>query len=215
MIKVLGRFSSVNVQTVRWALEELGLNYTQTDIGGSFGGNDTPEYLAMNPNGLVPVMIDGDLTLFESTAIVRYLSAKYGHESFYPSSPEDRAKLDMWAEWMRTSFYPILIGRIFYPLVRHDPSTWNEAELKLAYDDMAKAASILDQRLSDGPYINGDHLSFADIIIGALLFRYYDLDFARSNTPNLDKYYQALQDRPKFVEHIMVSYESLRWSPSD
>lgn len=214
MIKILGRYTSVNVQTVRWALAEMGIAHEQVNIGGTYGGNDTADYLAMNPNGLVPVMIDSDVTMFESAAIVRYVAAKYGDDDFYPKSPEIRAPLDMWAEWMRVNFYPVLIGTIFHRQVRFDPTTWDHEELAQAYDDMGKYAKILDARLSEGPFIGGSYLTFADIIIGALLYRYFDLDFPRVETPNLKRYYEGLTARETYQQHMMVSYESLKWRPS-
>lgn len=214
MIKILGRYTSVNVQTVRWCLAELSVDYEQENIGGAYGGNQTDEFLAMNPNGLVPVMVDGDLTMFESAAIVRYLSAKYGNEQFYPTKPEERGPLDMWAEWQRSRFYPILISRIFHTLVRQDPDTWDHEALTKAYSDMAAAATVLDARLSEGPYLAGEAFTYADIIIGALLYRYFHLEFDKIQTPNLLKYYEQLQTRNTFKEHMMVSYESMRWKPA-
>ena len=95
MITVWGRATSGNVQMVMWAIAELGLDHKRLDVGGKFGGNDTPEYRAMNPNGLVPVIQDGDGPfLWESAAIVRYLGATYGDEQFWPSSPATRATVD-------------------------------------------------------------------------------------------------------------------------
>ncbi len=83
-LEIFGRNTSSNVQSVMWAVAELGLEHTRHDVGGAFGKTDTPEYRAMNPMGLVPAVKDGDLALFESSAIVRYLGAKYGDENFWP-----------------------------------------------------------------------------------------------------------------------------------
>ena len=88
MIEVWGRRSSSNVQKVVWALDELGLPFNRHTVGGSFGGNRAPAYLAMNPNGLVPVLQDGDITMFESNAIVRYLAARYGEGALRPKDPK-------------------------------------------------------------------------------------------------------------------------------
>lgn len=77
MITVWGRRNSVNVQKVLWALEELDVPYVRENVGGSFGGNHDADFLAMNPMGLVPVICDGDVTMFESNAIVRWLAARY------------------------------------------------------------------------------------------------------------------------------------------
>ena len=111
MITVWGRATSVNVQAVMWALAELGIACERIDVGGAFGGLDTPEFRAMNPNGRIPVLRDRDVFLWESAAIVRYLGAQYGSGGFWPADPLSRAKLDKWAEWMKTSFGPELPDR--------------------------------------------------------------------------------------------------------
>src|SRR6185369_11598935 len=84
MLKIWGRLSSVNVQKVVWCCDELGLAYERVDAGGAFGLNDTPQYLAMNPNGLVPVIEDEGFILYESNAITRYLAAKHGTGTLWP-----------------------------------------------------------------------------------------------------------------------------------
>ena len=91
MLKILGRNNSSNVQKVLWCCEELGVPFERTDIGGQFGGNKEPEYLAMNPNAVVPTIIEDDLILWESNSIVRYIAAKYGDGSLYPTDLRVRA----------------------------------------------------------------------------------------------------------------------------
>ena len=103
MITVYGRATSSNVQIAMWTIGEIGLEYERLDIGHSYGGNDTPEYLAMNPNGLVPTIRDGDLVLWEAAAIMRYLAARYGDEDFWPRDPAVRAPLDMVNDNMDTA----------------------------------------------------------------------------------------------------------------
>src|SRR5215470_12891930 len=107
MLRILGRISSVNVQKVVWCADELGIAYERSDVGGSFGGNKTPEYLAMNPNGLVPVIREDDgFVLYESNAIVRYLCSRHAAGSLWPDEPRERADADRWMEWLSTSFTP-------------------------------------------------------------------------------------------------------------
>ena len=118
MLKIWGRLSSVNVQKVVWCADELGLRYERRDVGGTFGGNDTPEYLAMNPNGLVPVIEDDGFLLYESNAIVRYLAAKAaGPGALWPSDARHRADVDRWMEWQSTGYTPAMWGA-FWMLVR-------------------------------------------------------------------------------------------------
>ena len=97
MITILGRRTSINVQAVIWLLNEMGLTHAREDYGIGFGGTDTPAYRAMNPMGLVPVLKDGDLTMFESQAILRYLAAEYGDcdaVAAKSESPRTRGSVD-------------------------------------------------------------------------------------------------------------------------
>lgn len=210
MIKILGRATSLNVQYVMWAIAELGLAHEREDVGGAFGGNATPEYLAMNPNGLVPVVIVDGQPLWESAAIVRYLACAHGDERFWPRDPLVRATLDMWAEWIKTTFAPPLLTgifrqQVFLPSERRDP-----AAVKAAESSLKDLVPMLDARLADTPYLGGEEPCFADIMVGAPLFRYYTLEFDRAKTPYLDAYYQRLTTRPAYAEHVMVSYEAMR-----
>ena len=77
MLRILGRATSSNVQKVVWLCEEVGIPYEREDIGGPFGGNDRPDYLALNPNGRVPTVIDGDFVIWESNACVQYLASRH------------------------------------------------------------------------------------------------------------------------------------------
>jgi len=210
MITVWGRNTSSNVQVVMWAIAELGLEHERIDWGGAFGGNDDPEYRAMNPNGLVPTMRDGGLVLWESPAILRYLGARYGGEGFWPADPAERARLDMWAEWVKTSICPALIYQVFWQLIRTPEAERSAAAIAEGAAKLKDLMALADDRLGDGPFLNGADLSFADIMLGHTLYRYYTLDFERAATPNLDAYYARLSERAAYREHAMISYESLR-----
>ena len=129
MITVWGRKTSVNVQTVMWALAELGLECERLDFGGAFGGTDTAEYRAMNPNGLVPVIRDKGQFLWESAAIVRYLGAAYGDEKFWPADPLKRAAQDKWSEWIKTTFGPTFLTGVFWPTIAVKPESRDETAL--------------------------------------------------------------------------------------
>lgn len=209
MITVHGRATSSNVQIVMWAVGELGLPHRRLDVGGVHGGTQTAEFLAMNPNGLVPVIEDGGLTMFESAAILRYLGARYGDEKFWPRDAAERGRLDQWAEWAKTSFVPAIMP-LFLQLVRTREEERNADVIAQATAKLARIAAIADRRIGDGPFLAGDRLSFADIALGHQLFRYMTLPFERTATPRLDAYYAALCERPAYAEHVMVSYESLR-----
>lgn len=210
MITVYGRASSANVQIAMWTLAELHLECERLDYGFGHGGNDTPEYLAMNPNGLVPVLRDGDLILWESAAIMRYLAARYADDAFWPRDPARRAPLDMWAEWCKTTLGPALNGAVWAPMVRAPSSQRDEAAIAAAVAALKPLMRMLDARIGAGPWMAGAALSFADIMTGNLLYRYYTLDFDKAETPALDAYYARLVARPAYAAHVMVSYESLR-----
>lgn len=210
MITIWGRATSSNVQTAMWAVAELGLEYQRLDWGGAFGGNDNPEYRAMNPNGLIPVLKDGDTVLWESPVIVRYLGAKYGNETFWPTDPGIRGQLDMWAEWTKTSVCPELIYKVFWQLVRTKPEDRSQTIIDSGVAALQTLLPRLDARLGQGAYLGGDDICFADIVAGHVLYRYNTMDFPKAETPNLDAYYARLSERPAYREHVMVSYESLR-----
>jgi glutathione S-transferase len=210
MLKIWGRDTSSNVQIVVWAAAELGLERQRVDWGGAFGGNNDPEYRTMNPNGLIPTIRDGDTIVWESAAILRYLAARYGSEAFWPTDPSKRAPLDMWAEWIKTTFAPPLTSQVFWQLVRTPAAERDEAAIAGGVARLKQLAPLLDARLGAGPYLNGSEICFADIMFGHLLYRYFTLEIERAETPNLAAYYQRLQERPTYRDHVMVSYESLR-----
>src|SRR5688572_2844238 len=105
-IRLWGHPRSINVQKILWALDELGLSYDRIDAGGPFGKVKTPEYLALNPNGLIPVLEDRGTPLWESNAILRYLFAEYGTVELEPGDTLSRARADIWVEWFASTFWP-------------------------------------------------------------------------------------------------------------
>jgi len=214
MITVYGRATSSNVQIVMWTLAELGVAHERMDFGLSYGGTKTPEYLAMNPMGLVPCLRDGDLAMFEAAAILRYLAAKYGEDEFWPADPAKRAALDIWAEWGKNSFTRTILEQLFYPLVRYDPALLTAKQVTDGTAEVTRLATILDARIGQGPWLAGEAFSFADIICGHILFRYFALPFERADLPHLAQYYERLTARPAYAEHVMVSYEPLRFGAS-
>jgi len=202
MITVWGRRNSVNVQKVLWALEELGVAYARENVGGSFGGNRDPDFLAMNPMGLVPVIRDGDVTMFESNAIVRYLAARYGSGMLRPASHKNLAMAEQWMEWTQQVFSPA-VGAIFTNTVRMAPEMRNPDAVAAATKQAGEAAKIADQWLSRHDWFAGTEFSFGDIAMGALMWRYLGLDCARPETPLLAEWMEALQARDAFRRAVM------------
>ncbi len=213
MITVYGRATSSNVQIVMWTLAELGVPHERLDYGHVHGGTDTEDYRAMNPMGLVPALRDGDVVMFESAAIHRYLCARYGRAPFWPDDPALRGPLDSWAEWVKTAFMPALLNGLFYPLVRRDPALLTPEIVAQGEAAIAPLATMLDARLGQGPWLAGGDFTFADILTGHGLYRYFTLPFARPDLPNLAAYYARLCQRPAYARHVQISYEPLRFKP--
>jgi len=213
MLTVWGRKNSSNVQALMWCIGELGLPYTRHDVGHRYGGNDTPAFLAMNPNGTVPVLRDGDAEpLWESGAILRYLAGNYATAPFWPAEGFMRAHIDKWAEWSKINVTLSFTGPIFGQLVRTAPANRDEAAISRAITKLDSLLDIVEAQLERGTFLAGNDFTLADIQFGHPLFRYFDISIPRPERPALRRYYDALTARPAFREHVMVSYEELRIS---
>jgi len=203
MLKILGRNNSSNVQKVLWALGELGLEYTRDDIGGPFGGNRETDYLIMNPNGLVPTLIDGDTVLWESNVIVRYLARKYAPNSLLPDSLTDLARAEQWMDWQQTVVAPAHFP-VFWGLIRTAPEDRDLDAINNGRDRFEQVMTILDHHLSDSPFVAGESLSMADIPVGIMVYRWFTLDIERMELPSLHRWYQRLTDRPAYKDTVMI-----------
>lgn len=203
MIEVWGRRSSSNVQKVIWALDELGLDFKRHTVGGGFGGVREPSYLKMNPNGLVPVVKDGDITMFESNAIVRYLAARYGEGGLRPKQAKALALAEQWMEWQQLNVVPH-ISAIFWNQVRLPPAQRNEKAISEANAKLTDVLAIADSALKSSKWFAGDNFSFGDIVLGVLYWRYSCLDCPKLDTPNIKRWLEALKERPAYQKWIMV-----------
>ncbi len=211
MLTVWGRKTSSNVQALMWCIGELGLPCERHDAGHHYGGTGTPEFLAMNPNGTVPVLRDGDgEPLWETGAILRYLAGRYGAAPFWPGEGFARAHVDRWAEWAKINVTLGFTVPIFWRVVRTAPSKQDPAAIKagiMKFDDLL---DIAEAQLARGAFLAGDDFTLADIQMGSVLYRYFDIPITRRDRPVLRRYYDALAERPAFREHVMISYEELR-----
>ncbi|MDD9726222.1 glutathione S-transferase family protein [Roseovarius sp. SK2] len=211
MLTVYGRATSSNVQLVMWTLAELGLDCERLDYGHAHGGLDTPEFGSMNPHRKVPVLRDGDLVVWESTAILRYLASRYGDGgAFWPADPALRAPVDMWAEWAKSTLVAGFTHPIFWPRVRTPAADRDEARLAAAITAFDGHLARLADQLDAQPYICGDHFTAADIVAGHLLFRWFTIDVPRAANPTVEAYYNRLTQRPAYQTHVMVPYDALR-----
>jgi glutathione S-transferase len=203
MFTVWGRRNSSNVQKVLWALEEAGVDYEQHSVGGSFGGTDTREFRKMNPNGLVPVVKDGTLTIYESHAIVRYIAKRYGRGTIMPRGNRAFALAEQWMEWSISTFNPPLNG-IFWNKIRVPADQCNADDVKASEKRIAEVIKIVDRGLGRKPWLTGKHFSYGDIPLGILYWRYKCLDTTHARVRNLDRWFEQLQERPAYQKTVML-----------
>ncbi|MEX0752751.1 MAG: glutathione S-transferase family protein [Xanthobacteraceae bacterium] len=200
-MKIWGRRNSSNVQKVLWAASELGLAFDHVEVGGSFGGNREPSYLALNPNGLVPAIQDGDLVLWESNAIVRYLSAKFGAGMLEPSAPEIKARADQWMDWQLSTLGPPMVTA-YWGLIRLPPEKRDNAAIAAAKTQLDGAMKILDGQLGKTKFVAGDIFSMGDIPAAIMAHRYRHLFPDRPELPNLERWYASISGRPPFRRSV-------------
>ena len=152
MLTVYGRADSSNVQAVMWCIGELGLPHQRHNVGHRFGGKDTPDFISMNPNRTVPILVDANgPAVWESGAILRYLVNRYANAPFWPSDPSDRAQVDKWAEWSKVSFAANFTVPIFWALVRTPEKERNYHALEQSLRKFGDRLKIADQQLSQHP----------------------------------------------------------------
>jgi glutathione S-transferase len=203
VLKILGRNNSSNVQKVMWCCGELGLKVDRSDIGGPFGKNREPEYLALNPNGLVPTMDDDGFILWESNAIVRYLTAKHGTGTLWPADLRHRADADRWMDWQATAVAPA-ITPMFLGLYRTPPDKRDPAAIEASRVKTGEVLKILDAHLAKRPYVGGDTLTMGDIPLGIMGYRWFNFPIERPEMKNLRAWYDRLTQREAFRQHVMI-----------
>ena len=195
MLKIWGRLSSINVRKVVWAAQEVGVAFERTDAGGSFGIVDTPPYLRMNPNAMVPVIEDGGFVLWESNVIVRYLCARYSAQQLYPSTLAQRFDAERWMDWQQTTLNPA--GRdAFLQLVRTPLAQRQPEVLRQSNQRTESLLALLDAHLDKSPFIAGNQFSMADIPIACEVHRWFGLPQTRLPRPNVERWYQTVSSRP-------------------
>jgi glutathione S-transferase len=203
MIKIWGRNTSSNVQKAMWAVGELGLKHTRIDVGGPFGKNKEPAYLAMNPNGLVPTLEEEDgFLLWESNSIVRYLAGKHDKNGVLePKDPKQRALASQWMDWQLSVVGPA-ITLAFWGLIRTPVEKRDLAAIKGSQEKTIAAMQIMDAQLAKMKFLAGDAFSYGDIPVGVMCYRYRELVPDRPVTPNLDRWYDAISSRKAFQNHV-------------
>jgi glutathione S-transferase len=203
MLKILGRPTSTNVMKVLWFCDEAGLSYEHdAEIGGAFGRNDQPDYLAMNPNGRVPTVIDDGFVMWESNSIIRYLARKSKSE-LYPSDLRARHLIERWMDWELSVIAPqqaiMLVG-----LIRTAPEKRDAARLETALTAWTAGMKILDAQLGKTAFAGGDAFTLADIPLLPIAHRWFKLPIQRPDLPNLKRWYDSFADRPAVQKWVMI-----------
>jgi glutathione S-transferase len=208
MLKIWGRATSSNVQKVTWLLDEIGLAHERIDIGGPFGGNREASYRALNPNGLVPTLQDGDFTLWESNTICRYLANRESAHTLYPTDFQARADVERWMDWSTSLLGPALHAA-FWGLVRTAPADRDLPAIRASAVKTGEALSIVDAQLADRPWVCGDRFTLADIALGIHSYRFLNLPWPLADAtpvvlPNLLRWYARLGERPAYRRVVMI-----------
>lgn len=201
MIVVHGRANSSNVQKVLWLLDEIGLPFERIDRGGAFGGLEDPDYRALNPNGLVPTVIDGALVLWESHAILRHYARQHPGAALFPSDPADAARSDMVLDWNASTLWPPL-GRA-YRAVEREGRPREAAEVQQMLDQASRAVAILDGLLAGRDYVGG-RFGIADIPPAISISRFVYLGCDLAPRPRVEGWYRRCASRPAFCNRVIV-----------
>jgi glutathione S-transferase len=210
MLTVFGRCSSFNLQKVMWLVGELAIEHRHIEAGGRFGGLDTPQFLAMNPHGRVPVIDDGGTIVWESHAILRYLAARYGSGRFWSEDAGERSQADRWMDWSQTALQPDFLMGVFWGFFRTPEAERDWPAIRAKVARCARHFRLLDQVLAERRFLGGDAPTLADIPAGTCLYRYFELDIERPSVPNVEAWYGRLRERLAFREHVMVPFAELR-----
>ena len=209
MLKVWGRRSSLNVQKVMWAVGELALAHEHVDAGGSFGGLDTAEFRAMNPNRLVPVIADAGVTIWESQAIVRYLAAMYGRGTLWADDPGERSLADRWMDWAQATWQPDMMG-IFWGYWRTPEPQRDMRAIERMQRACAVRLEILDAHLAKHEFVAGSAFTMGDIPLGTGFYRYFEMGLPTPEVPHVRDWYARLCRRPAYRQHVMLSFDELK-----
>jgi len=209
MLTIWGRRSSFNLQKVMWLVGELGVEHRHIEVGGPFGGLDTPEFRVMNPHGRVPVIDDNGTVVWESHTILRYLAARWAGSTFWSDDPATRSLFERWMDWSQTTLQPDFLIGVFWGFYRTPDAQRNWPAIRERIKKCTAHFQLLDRWLADRPFMLGDRLSLADIPIGTHLYRYFNIDIERPAVPNVEAWYHRLQARDAYRSHVMVPFEEL------
>ena len=201
MIKVWGRLTASNVQKVMWCIDELGVAHEHIHI--PFGrAKEDPAYLAINPNGRVPTIEEDGFILWESNSCVRYIAARFGAGSLWPTDPRVRADAERWMDWqLATLSEPS--DTIFIGLVVKKQEQRDMAAIAAATKRLNELWTIVDKVLATRKFVAGNDLTIGDIPMGIAVHRWFTIPVERDRHPNVEGWYSRLIDRPAFKKNVM------------
>ena len=202
MLEIWGRPLSSNVIPVIWTANELNCQYKLQLAGGSFGKLKTDAYTKINPNQMIPSIKEGDFCLWESHAIVRYLSSRYGKGSLWPEDDQTRAIADQWMDWSASRAFPPVI-QLFFATVRTEPELRDTGRIGELRDEAIQIFKLLDKYLKENHFIAGNAFSMGDIPLGCVAYRYFNVDIERPSLVHLQAWYDRLSARPAFQKYVM------------
>ncbi|SDP12493.1 glutathione S-transferase [Rhodoferax sp. OV413] len=201
MLQLLGKSPSINVRKVLWLCAEMELPYAQQEWGTGFQSTDTPEFRALNPNAMVPVIRDGDFVLWESNAICRYLATQHGRTDLLPTAPQLRALVEQWMDWQASELNNAW-RYAFMALVRHSPAHTDPAAIAASTQSWNRHMQMLEGQLQKtGAYATGADFTLADIVLGLSTHRWCMAPIDRPELPAVHTYYDRLSLRPGFRLH--------------
>ncbi|MBV8665201.1 MAG: glutathione S-transferase [Burkholderiaceae bacterium] len=200
MIKILGRASAINVRKVLWTCAELGVDYEREDWGLGFRSPSQPEFLALNPNATVPVLVDGDFTLWQSNAICRYLNDKFDGP-LLGDTRQQRALIEQWMDWQAMELNTAW-RYTFLSKVRQSPDFQDPGQLQASIASWTKLMGILDRQLqASGRYVLGDQFTLADVVMGLSVNRWLTIPFDKPDYSSVLTYYELLREREGFLTY--------------
>jgi glutathione S-transferase len=202
-IQIWGRKNSVNVQKVLWCCAELDIVFERIDAGMAFGRNHDAEYLAMNPNGRIPTLVEGEFVLWESNAIMRYLVLAHGNgRPLYPAEPKLRAGVDRWLDWTLSTLQPAE-RPVFWGLVRTPAEQRDLHAIQSAANDVAALWRIIDDHLRSRAYMEGDEFSLADLALATYARRWFGVEgVEKPRFEHLDRWYRQCAGRAGFKTYV-------------
>lgn len=200
MLKVLGRVTSINTRKVLWALDEMDVEYEREDWGKPLRDPNVPEYLALNPNALVPTIVDDGFVLWESHAILRYLAAQ-ADSGLWPADARQRAAVDQWMSWQAGELNPAW-NYVVQARLRNNPANQDPAEIAASIAAWARKMRILEAQMQGRDYVANDRFSLADIVIALSTHRWKNVAFDKPALPAIDAHYERMRARPAGAPYL-------------